>query len=362
MAATGEKEDYIVRIPKHIRYINDLVLGTHLVFNTKDKRKIAFEIKKAFHSDLIEDGNSCFISDRVINNLDLRDVTHTGAILNPIEITLGCDPEFFLTTQDNQIVNAGNLFNKYGVIGHDGVLCEIRPGPSIDPGAVTETIRSLLHKVRQVIPAEYKMIASSYFNDISAGFHVHLGLPPPYLNHKFNSYIFKYITRVLDFYVATLAVLTEINEESGRRSSIGIKYGKIGDFRSNLRTLEYRVPGGIMLKTPTLTRGLLSLCKLVSMDALNRLLIQTDNLKNTSTIINLDVATHEVYPNILTESLLKKFINSKDLTSVLSLFDLITEDIRKMYAFENYSNILELLFKEVKNKNIINDLSINWLQ
>lgn len=197
------------------------------------------------------------------------------------EVTLGCDPEFFILWNQRRI-SAATYLPFIGEIGCDGELGELRPTYGRHESQVVETLGKLIpnipSKLRRSswasgLPEDghsFSYEAHSSWSAISAGFHVHLGIPPEILNTRrdFNRAALTHIVRCLDWYVSVPLVPLEVNHDrrTGRSN-----YGRPGDYRTTNVTLEYRVPGAFYLRSPVLAGGLLGLALLVTENVIARL-------------------------------------------------------------------------------------------
>ena len=297
MSIRAGLEDKIIRMPAVLREKLAVNLGEFVVIN-----KVALQVDRVYKADRLESGVSAFVTNKVLKQigvaLDTLSVTK--------HITMGCDPEFFLVdTSTRQLYNPGFLFPKNGPVGFDGMLAEIRPRPSINQGEVTRNIFDLLTQVRGTIKAKgltnVRMVAKSSGWNLFAGFHVHLGIPGNLLNPAQKGYgkILRIIIKALDYYVGTMAVLAEGND-CGRRVAPFVAYGKVSDFRvsTHIRTLEYRVPGGALMRHPGLAHGLLSLCSMVAHDVIERLRIFTEDFSRDITKEEDEILLY-LYPNAL---------------------------------------------------------------
>lgn len=348
-------EEDVIRIPKNIMdsyYLRD---NEKIIIRKNDKTLNLF-VKRAFE----DDGKTCFTS---VNTF--RDLFPTK--FN--KITLGCDPELFMVDDaKQQVVNAFNFLNKNGDVGHDGMVAELRPEPSTDPNVVTLNLFKLLKKLRTLInkdilpkfkdKKQLSLIAEPEFNQLLAGFHVHLGIPIELLSKRHLSNIqklFKDIAYIFDYYVGIAALLIDgLNDK--RRLSKHSVYGKPGDIRLE-KTLEYRVPSAAVLKHPIFTKGILALSSLV----LNDILIKLRTTTNDLTGLNKDEFNLLDMYNLPNKKELYGIIYELPAEYSKQYLDRIWTDIKQMPLFEENRYNLTMLFYALNlNTFFTNNIEENW--
>jgi hypothetical protein len=180
------------------------------------------------------------------------------------------------------------------------------------------------------------MLGTSYYDKMSAGFHIHFGIPPKMLDTGSDEVrtAISHIANILDYYVGIPAIFPEPVIDSHRRTDIEISYGKPGDWRLQFPTFEYRVPGGFMLSSPTLTKGLLSLSWVVMDDILARIKICTDDFNNIG-YLNSSKIAKQLYPNLIVDRLklcgLMCNYNPKNMHKIV---EDVFKDVEEMISFE----------------------------
>ena len=195
----------------------------------------------------------------------------------------------------------------------------------------------------------------------TAGFHLHFGLPNPVLGHTPNvmSLMFK-VVRVMDYYIGLPSAMLETSKDAKRRSNSQLSYGKPSDFRLDSRTLEYRVPGGNMLKHPILTMGLIALGVTVTEDILSKVKLQTNDFKQLYWM-DQDKRIKELYPNILDTCDMFSLMCSPDSKILRNYLDNIYKDVQNMIGFQERRSELEALFNHIEsNTQYNNNLEVNW--
>lgn len=371
-------EDKILRVPKVTREKLGLTVGQDFILKSVHEQPVVLTVCPAYQTDVDLDESYCYVSNSVFV---LVNIDNTLKIEPVKTITLGCDPEFFLVDkQSNHLLRANAFFKKWGEIGHDGILAELRPRPALTPQALTDNIYELITQTRQILDLvrNYDTSnivlhgASSYRTGFeqqliagvnpyaTAGFHLHFGLPNKILgtSPEVMSLMFR-VARVLDYFVGIPAVIIE-REDDKRRTNNNVGYGKPSDFRLDHRTFEYRVPGGSMLRHPILTKGLIALGSVVMTDLISRLKNVTQDFKNLNSDF-IDENINQFYRNLPDLDSLFAIICSPDLTRAEKLVDNIHGNLVKMIGFRDEQSSIEALFECIKhNVRFNNNIEDNW--
>jgi len=291
-------------------------------------------------------------------------------------ITLGCDPEFFLTDEVGELIPAPLFFRRTGPLGYDGKMVEVRPAPSLSEEVVADNIMELINRARVSInarmsvthlqkttpSANIRMVSASTYRGEAAGFHIHFGLPAPLLGkYKFNQKeLAKQIIKALDFYVGIPAIIPEGSEDSMRRTFPMSVYGKPGNFRLGNRTLEYRVPGGYLLRHPILTKGVMALGAVVVEDLVSRMRICTSEFTNLGVMIP-NASLGLLYPNVPTLEVIYASIAVKNTTPAEAQMQTIMRDVRNMVGYSKREKAVEEFFRCITEKvSFHNNLEVNW--
>jgi len=366
----GSLEDRMIRIPEELRKESGFSTGLFLSLNSRIGDPVLLRVAKAYKKDAEEDDSCVYVSESTHDLLDL----HKSPGIKPFDdILIGCDPEFFLVDKTNDsLLSASHFFTHRGSVGSDCGLAELRPRPHYRPDSVTANLMFLLKKAHTCINnrvlyrnKNVRLIAKSSYRKQPAGFHVHFGLPYTLLRTEANINALRaYIVALLDYYVGILSILPEGSEDSYRRSNKISKYGKPGDFRdNNFRTLEYRVPGGHLLRHPVLTHGLLSLSVVVMKDVLSRLRVYTDDFRNVS-ISNYD-ELRNLYPNLPHPALVNQCITSASIRPAKDITRKVLDDLYQMIgyktndvAIKRYLNYIVSYLKT--GEKFSEDLESNW--
>jgi hypothetical protein len=227
---------------------------------------------------------------------------------------------------------------------------------------VLNSTRNILGLNGKTVPSgqEVTMLAASAYKGTSAGFHLHFGLPLQLLGkHKHGRELLaSQMVKALDFYVGIPAIIPEGNEDYFRRTFIASGYGKPGNFILDNRTLEYRVPGGSLLRHPVLTTGILGLGALVIEDVVSRVRAITKDYQLLESMLP-DESLKAVYPNIPHASNIYQTIVSPQTTLAEGHLPTIINDVRQMVGYERRAASVEAYFESVKLR-FSNNIEDNW--
>jgi len=339
------RQNLNVKLGEFIRFENDIIL----------------QVDRAFNKDILEFGeDKIFVTSEtfeLIDNDDNIKIVDT--------ITMGCDPEFFIINRYNgNLIPPANFFKKWDSIGYDGLLCELRPNPHVEPKIVTNTLFGMLSSIQNKFVeqglTQLMSYASSAAFGLTAGFHCHMGIPKNLLNKRapnYQTYI-NIIVKALDYYVGVLSIIPEGTTENQRRCAPFISYGKVSDYRIDNRTLEYRVPGGTLLKSPELSCGLLSLCSLVSTDVISKLKAYTNDFKHVD-IPQEDYLLKELYPNVPDIKTLYQLICVPDTLAAIQASKNIFYELSNMLNYKKHEKNI-ITFEKNIHKSTNNDIWNNW--
>lgn len=275
-----EGRPHAISLPTALRLDLGALLGQQLQISAANEA-ILLEIIEPLHPEQ----EAALVHSNVFTKIKSNDVELTIP-----DVTLGCDPEFFILWQ-NKRVSAATYLPFVGQIGCDGELGELRPTYGKHESQVVSTLSKLIPQIpgklkrapwAEGCPAEghqFQYEAHSYRASVAAGFHVHLGIPPEILNTRkdFNRAAVTHIVRCLDWYVSV--PLVPLESDHSRRLGKS-KYGKPGDYRPSNITLEYRTPGGFYLRSPKMATGLLGLSLLVTENIVARLKVASHDFVN----------------------------------------------------------------------------------
>ena len=369
----GTIEDRLIRIPAALRESLGFKTGHFLCLKSKDDRSIPLQITAAYYNDAIDNDLCVYVSRDTFEKID---VTKFSTIKPVDDILIGCDPEFFLIDKATGTnISASHFFSHYGDVGSDCGLAELRPRPGFSENEVTSNLRELLIRAYKHISdrilyrnREMSLIAASYNNNNTAGFHIHFGLSDKLLaenkQNRGDDCFLKKMVSVLDYYIGIPAIIPEGSEDYRRRSAKNSQYGKAGDHRADHITLEYRVPGGHLLRHPLLTKGILGLNIVVMKDLTSRLKKYSNNYKNMAILNNYDVL-HSLYPNLPHREEVKNIIMSESIDGAIAHLGTIMHDVKRMIGFEDRSESIVDYFKYIisyinSGKKFSENLEANW--
>jgi hypothetical protein len=285
-----------------------------------------------------------------------------------LEVTLGCDPEFFILWEDRLVI-ASNYLPFIGQVGSDGGLGELRPTYGRHESHVVANLRGLISKIPGSMKRSqwlkgfpddgnaFSYQAHSYHQETPAGFHVHLGIPPEILNTRtdFNRAAINHIVRCLDWYVSVPTVPLEVSHERRLASS---KYGQPGDYRPSNVTLEYRTPGGFYLRTPELAAGLMGMSLLVTETVVSRMKEASNGFVNLHKLTESDLQEILPIPDV---SKVKNVLTSRNTRLAEEQIPAIYEEMTRLPTFKKHQEAVDGFLRVVKEKNVPNpDLLLNW--
>ena len=353
-------ESRTIRMPQKYREHLGFELGQFIELRTNTNNLISLQVMQAFKEDLLTSEFSSYVTTVMFKQLHCGDNSYDFEVVN--DITLGTDPEFFLLS-GAKLVPATRYFSKWQPVGSDGMLAELRPAPSVDEDVVVSNIKTMFTQARSVVDKRgHRHIvfhASSEYAGVTAGFHLHYGLPKAILGDNMeNRVVLSQMVRALDYYVGLPCTLQEGIKGCHRRCSTFLPYGKAGDFRLDNRTLEYRVPGGIMLKNPLLTRGLLALGAVVVEDVISRVKHCTDNFVNKM-IMNTSESLNKLYPNVPTQQEVLELICVPGVEGANKHINAIMADVGNMVGIDKRSDAVNDLFANLTT-DFGSNIDENW--
>jgi hypothetical protein len=277
-----------------------------------------------------------------------------------LDVTLGCDPEFFIIQgngpHNDQIMSAATYLPFHGQIGCDGCLGELRPHYGRHEDEVVGEIQRLIPQIpgsmkrsswAKTLPTDgnsFRYEAHSYHFARSAGFHVHLGIPPEILNTRkdFNRIAINHLVQCLDWYVSVPMVPLE---DCPTRRKGKTQYGLPGDYRPNNMTLEYRTPGAFYLRTPSLTRGLLGLTLMITETVVSRLKIASKNFIDLRELTKADMQEVLPVPDCGT---IKSTLLADSVTPARRELDRIHKQLTDLPNYGKHVRTVEGFFREVE--------------
>lgn len=364
-AAKGSNERRLIRMPMEFRELYEFDLGDFVYLRTQEGDVISLAVEQAFEFDVNKDPLSAYLTSEVYQKI-MRSQCSAVDIELVDGITLGCDPELFLVDRTQGLIGANRIFRKFDPIGHDGVLLELRPLPSTEDSVVANNLRNMLITARGLINAAKNVngnnvviLARSAYNTVTAGFHLHYGLPAPMLGIS-KRFIADQLVKVLDYYVGIPSIIPEGNSDTYRRTVPYMAYGKPGNYRIDNRTLEYRVPGGVLMSHPCLAQGILALGAVVMEDIISRVRAVTDNFSNLKAVSD-DTHIREIYPNIPPVMEIFRVICNPDIGPAHGHLGQINSDIGKMVGYRRRHAAVNAFMNCVNSKTQFSmEVEKNW--
>jgi hypothetical protein len=372
-------ERRLIRMPEDFRNLYMIELHDYISIRATDnKNTIVLKVAPAYKEDVENDSLSAYVTTEAFEMSNVKGIK-TSKRSQDVElvqgITLGCDPEAFLVDPRDNIIPANLFFRKYANVGYDGVMIEFRPMPSLSERTVAENLMKLItsarHKLDKAhnrslayrgIPAgKYiKLLAASSHKNTAAGFHLHFGLPGQLLGNHLHTrkMLAGQMVKALDFYVGIPAIIPEGITDHFRRTFVTSQYGKPGNYILDNRTLEYRVPGGSLLRHPVLTEGILGLGAVVIEDIVSRIKTITNNYVLLESMLP-DESLKAVYPHLPTAADIYKAIVNPNTAFAESKLDTIISDVRQMIGYESRKSSVENFFKFIRHS-FSNDINYNW--
>lgn len=260
-------------------------------------RSILLEIFHAFKSDIeslnkkiarkelteAQAKNVGFVTTKTLNKVYSKNKKNKNNIWISDDIhdtVLGTDPEFLFFMKDSdKVVSALELMTKYGEIGNDGAMAEVRPKPEVDIEKHVRNIRDIFKRhLNEEKIKEYRCLASIYHEDDSRGYpvggHIHVGNPiqlvkqPSPVKRK----LYKVMGKILDERLSVPSIRLDGFLGKGRRSSAAVHsgFGNFGDYRTDLGRLEHRTLSGIWLLHPSLAKAVLGTAKAITYEVFKR--------------------------------------------------------------------------------------------
>jgi len=378
---TAVNEDKSIRMPKDYRKHVGHQIGDWIILKAKDGRFISFTVEAAYSEDVENDPMSAYVSGymhSLVGDDDSSDVKLVEGI------TLGCDPELMIIDKTTGDLISAQYYlglTKWKQVGYDGLLLELRPSPSTDEAIVIDNISKLLVQARgalnkcqqfpnlmmagissfggrAAVATNYATKQAIYHKDyLTAGFHVHFGIPKEILgSHRW--FVAKQVVKALDYYVGFPAIIPEGSNDSYRRTVQGIAYGKPGQFRQDHNTFEYRTPGAALMKHPVLAQGLIGLGAVVMEDVVSRIKVITEDYTKLNEISE-DADIKILYPNLPHMTEIFRSICSPTTDQAKTHLDIIRRDIEKMVGYGRRADSITNFFNNIETEFSF-DVENNW--
>ena len=350
-------KDYAIHLPQKIRKDMKVLVGQFIQLGGKEE--LVLEVGR--NLNVVHE--CAYVSPK-----NFRKIKDQNIEFKILDITLGCDPEFFIMW-GSKLISAATYLPYSGDVGADGNLGELRPMYGRHEDRVVKNLTELILNIPKRMKrskwakgfpedgSQFDLLAYSYFQGLYAGFHVHLGIPPEILNTRkdFNRSAMNHLVQSLDWNVSVPLIPLETNPERRLSNS---RYGRPGDYRPSNITLEYRTPGAFYLRTPLLARGLLGLCLLVTENVVQRMKIASKNFVNLHRLTKADL--HEIMP-LPNPQNIKSTLLSKDPYTAQSHLYQIQKDLSALPNYGKHKKSVEEFFSEVESQRIPGpELLNNW--
>lgn len=367
---TGKmNERKLIRMPKKFREMIEHDIGEFVYARAEDGSIITLMVENAYTEDVENDDMYAYVATEIHNLIVGK--SSNDADIEPVQgITLGCDPELILVDTQGFVIPASKFLKKWTPVGYDGLLLELRPLPSTDENTVAHNLFKLMSQMRPTIPKEIKTIAVSAYHatakvtpkfnqavKLTAGFHLHYGLPKELLGYP-KRFIADQIVKALDYYVGIPAMIPEGYDDSYRRSVPYVEYGKPGTYRIDDRTLEYRVPGGILMRHPIWAAGLIGLGAAVIEDLVSRIKHTTEDFSDLAAA-GSDEAIRYLYPNLPPAMEIFRCICSPTADFAKAHLNHIYSDVEKMIGYTARAVSINNFFNTLENTYSLN-VEENW--
>jgi len=351
------KNDVRIRLAKDTRQELGVIIGQFL--QLRGKEELVLEIGPPLNA---EDGVA-YISPELFEKIQGADID-----FKVLDVTLGCDPEFFIKW-GSQYISAATYLPAQGEIGCDGGLGELRPMYGRHEDHVVANLQRLIPNIpsrmkrskwAKGFPTDGRKFtyeAHSYHLELAAGFHIHLGIPPEILltRDSFNRAAMNHLVRCMDYYVSVPTIPLEVSH--GRRLSEN-QYGKPGDYRPSNITLEYRTPGAFFLRTPKLSAGLMGLALAVTEASVSRMKAASRNFTRLHKLTDADL--HEILPKPPPSEVIG-MLKSADARLARNEIPKIRRRLEDLPTYSKHRAAIEGFFSEVDEQHRPGpDLIANW--
>jgi len=368
-------ERRVIRAPKDFREFVEIELGDFLDMRTVDGTIMSLAVEQAYERDAKEDTLSAYVTSEIYKML-VGDAAHEYDVTLVDGITLGCDPELLLIDRETaNVVNAGFFFNKWDAVGYDGLMLELRPMPSTNEDVVVSNLWTLIQHARKSIDVRIAkggwskfygytgnpvmITAVSAYRQLTVGFHLHYGLPKELLGWP-KRFIANQIVKVMDYYVGIPAIIPEQDADSHRRTVPYMAYGKPGDYRIDNRTLEYRVAGASLMRSPVLARGIMALGAVVMEDITSRIRHYTDGFVDLH-VMSKDEDIRKIYPKLPPAMTIFSTICSPSIAPATRMLGAIRRDVEKMVGYRRRAKSIDAYFNTIENNvNFSPNVEENW--
>lgn len=322
------------------------------------------------------------------DNQKSGDVWITDSVADTV---IGADPEFLLFTKDGVVKYANSVGNltKDGLIGYDGAMAEIRPGPAITPEGLVKNISTIFNNEALTTPIlNFDWKSGVYYKDNNRdypiGGHIHIGNPAKIarISSDNRELFFRVMNKILDEMLSL--PMMRLDGEAGTKRRTGCtmgNYGYFGSYRMHDGRLEHRTLSGLWLAHPKLTEIVLGVAKAIIDDIYHKVSAQgfsmeymhPSKLKGVNVLnkgfdgwsdIPLAHDTQCDKPSQVMYDLLNK---SDSKTIDKAFIATWYAKMRSLASYEKYQQhvdaLKELLTRPLKElRNINTDIKANWVE
>lgn len=199
------------------------------------------------------------------------------------DTVIGADPEFLLFA-NGEVINAAGVpgMNKTNIIGCDGAMAEVRPGPATTPNGLVDNIMKAFKDGGLTDPIKnYDWIATCYHKNSSRDFpvagHIHVGNPAKIANMPMSKreIFFRVLNKIMDELIAIPCIRLDGDLGCSRRAHCQMGLGKpgwgyFGELRTDRGRLEHRTLSGMWLTHPSLAKAVIGVAKAVTDEVFKR--------------------------------------------------------------------------------------------
>jgi hypothetical protein len=306
------------------------------------------------------------------------------------DTVIGADPEFLLFTKEGTVKYAnyvGNL-TKDGLIGFDGAMAEIRPGPAVTPEGLVKNISDIFHNAtytKAIMDFDWK--SGVYYKDANRdypiGGHIHIGNPAKIarIPAADRELFFRVLNKIIDELLALPMMRLDGAAGTKRRTGCTMgNYGYFGSYRVHDGRLEHRTLSGLWLAHPKLTNIVMGVAKAIIDDVYHKVSAQGFSMEymhpakfNGSNVLNKgfdgwgDIPLAKDTQCLRTSKEMFDVINKSDSKSIDKAFITnwyaIMRSLSSYEKYQQYVDALKELLSHPLNElhNINTDIKANWV-
>lgn len=249
--------DIFQAFSKDIKKVRQMVKSGEL--KPSDMNRVAFVTTKMYN--------------RITGGDDEKNVWISRGIHDTV---MGADPEFLLFDSEGRVINAASRLQKSGLIGSDGAMAEVRPGPSTDPDGLVRNIQNAFSDVELTRRIEdLDWMAACYHDDgnrdYPVGGHIHVGNPARIARMPMSrrEVFFRVLNKIMDEKLSVPCIRLDGDLGHKRRANCKMGLGKpgwgyFGEWRTCNGRLEHRTLSGMWMVHPTLAKCVVGTAKAIT--------------------------------------------------------------------------------------------------